>query len=90
MPEDNSGHNSDTYKATASELRSYVERIEKFEEERKDLGLLIREVKAEAKGRGYDPKALTEILRRRKRAREEVTELDAIIALYEDTLGIFD
>jgi uncharacterized protein (UPF0335 family) len=83
------GHNSDSYKVTATELRKYVERIEEAEKERKEQSDVIGDVKREAKSRGYDVKALTELIRRRKRERAAVKEQDAILALYEESLGIF-
>lgn len=84
-----SGHNSDSYRVTAEELRGFIDRIERLEAERKELGEGVKEVKAEAKARGYDVKALAAILRRRKQDRAAVSELDALIDLYEDALGIF-
>ncbi|NRB16094.1 MAG: DUF2312 domain-containing protein [Rhodobacteraceae bacterium] len=50
---------SDTaYRVTASELRQFIERLERLEAEKKDLGDQMKEVFAEAKGRGYDTKLL--------------------------------
>lgn len=83
------GHNSESYRVTAEELRGFVERIERLAAQQAELGDGIKDVKAEAKARGYDIKALTAIIQRRKRDREAVSELDALIDLYEDALGIF-
>ena len=86
---DNTGHNSESYRVTASELRKFVERIEEAEAERKEQTEVIGDVKREAKAKGYDTKVLVEIVRRRKRERASVQEQDALIALYEDALGVF-
>jgi uncharacterized protein (UPF0335 family) len=83
------GHNSESYRVTAEELRGFIERIERLDAEKAEILDGVKEVKAEAKARGYDAKALAEVIRRRKRDREAVKELDAIIDLYEDALGIF-
>lgn len=90
MTDNNSrGHNSESYRVTASELREFIKRIEDAEAERKEQNEVIKETKQYAKSKGYDVKALTEIIRRRKRERSAVTELDALVNLYEEALGIF-
>jgi uncharacterized protein (UPF0335 family) len=83
------GHNSETYRVTAEELRGFIERIERLEAEKAVLADGVKEVKAEAKARGYDVKALAAVIQRRKQERKDVKEQDALIDLYEDTLGIF-
>ena len=77
------------YRVTAGELRGFIERIERLDVEKAELAEAVKAVKTEAKARGYDVKALTAILRRRKQDRDAVSEQDALIALYEDALGIF-
>ena len=85
------GHNSGdtTFRVTAGELRNFVERIERLEEEKKELAEQVKDVKAEAKAKGYDAKTLALIIRRRKQEREKVEEQDALVELYEQALGIF-
>jgi uncharacterized protein (UPF0335 family) len=83
------GDNSESYRVTAEELKGFIARIEGLDAQRTDLAEDIKEVKAEAKARGYDMKALAAVIRRRKQDRDAVKELDAVIDLYEDTLGIF-
>lgn len=83
------GHNSESYRVIAKDLRAFVERYEAVEAERKELNEQIADVKRDAKARGYDVKALVEIVKRRKRDREAVKELDAIVARYEESLEIF-
>jgi uncharacterized protein (UPF0335 family) len=78
-----------TFRVTPSELQKFVERIERLEEEKKELAEGVKDVKAEAKARGYDVKVLAKIIARRKRERAAVSEEDALINLYEDALGVF-
>jgi uncharacterized protein (UPF0335 family) len=72
----------------ADELRLLIERAERLEEEKKGISDDIRDVMAEAKGRGYDPKAIRKVLALRKKKKEEVQEENAIVALYCDALGM--
>lgn len=76
------GHNSN------AQLKSIVERIERLEEQRSDLGGDIREVYSEAKGNGYDVKALRDIVRRRKQDAEKLKEHEAIVETYMASLGM--
>lgn len=76
------------YSVTAGELRQFVERYERLESERKDLGEQMKEVMAEAKGRGYDTKVLKKLIALRKRDSSEVSEEEAILALYLEALGM--
>lgn len=70
------------------QLKSIVERIERLEEEKAALAGDIREVYAEAKGNGYDVKALRRVVRERKLDRAEFQEQEAIIDLYRSALGL--
>jgi len=72
----------------ADELRLLIERAERLEEEKKGISDDIKDVMAEAKGRGYDPKAIRKVLALRKKKKEEVQEENAIVALYCDALGM--
>lgn len=65
-----------------SELRRLVERIEKLEEEIKDLNTDKRDIYAEAKGKGFDVKALKAVVAYRRKDRAEVEEQDAIFETY--------
>ena len=58
---------SETYRVTAAELRAFVERYERLEAEKKDIADQQKEVMAEAKGRGYDTKALRKLVALRKK-----------------------
>jgi uncharacterized protein (UPF0335 family) len=69
------------------QLKSYVQRIERLEEERKALGDDIREVYAEAKANGFDVKAMRVVVRLRKHDTEERKEHEALVELYREALG---
>lgn len=71
------------------QLKSIVERIERLEEEKSTIAEDVKEVYAEAKGNGYDVKILRKIIARRKRDREELQQEEAMIELYEGSLGVF-
>lgn len=72
----------------ADELRTLIERVERLEEERKGIADDIKDVLTEAKGRGYDPKALRKILSIRKKRKEEYEEEEAILRTYMVALGM--
>ena len=84
------GHNSGdtTYRVTADELRSIVERIENLEQEKAEAARDIKEVYQEAKGRGYDAKVLRKIVALRKREPDDVAEEQAVLRLYAEALGM--
>jgi len=72
----------------ADELRLLIERAERLEEEKKGIADDISDVMAEAKGRGYDPKAIRKILAIRKKKKEEYQEEEAILEVYLQALGM--
>lgn len=76
------------YSVAADELLQIVERIEQLESEKRDIAEQIKEVYAEAKGRGYDTKALRAIVSLRKKNRDDVAEMEAILDLYKSALGM--
>jgi uncharacterized protein (UPF0335 family) len=76
-----------TDEINSGHLRSYVERIERLHEERKALGEDIKEVYAEAKGNGFDPKILKAVVRIRAKDPSERTEEETLIDLYLAALG---
>ncbi|MFT0892928.1 DUF2312 domain-containing protein [Pseudochelatococcus sp. G4_1912] len=72
----------------AEELKQFVERIERLEEEKSALVADIKEVYTELKGRGFDAKAIRKIISLRKKALEERAEEEAILELYLQALGM--
>ena len=71
------------------QLKSFVDRIERLEEEKKDISDSIRDVFMEAKASGFDLKALKTILRIRKTDLNDRKEQEAIVDMYLQALGIF-
>ena len=72
----------------ADELKQFIERIERLEEEKAGIAGDIKEVFAEIKGRGFDTKAIRKIIAIRKKDHEERQEEEAILELYMQALGM--
>lgn len=69
-------------------LKSFVERIERLEEEKKGIADDIKDVYAEAKGNGFDVAALRAVVRLRKMDKDERSEQEAILDMYLTALGM--
>lgn len=78
------GHNS----VAGNALKSFVERVERLEEEKKGLADDIRDVYAEAKGNGFDTKILRKVVRLRKMDAEKRQEEEALTETYLHALGM--
>jgi len=76
--------------AARDRLRLTVERIERLEEEKKEVSEQIKEVYGEAKAVGYDVKALRTVIKLRKQDRQERQEQEALLEVYLDALGELD
>ena len=72
----------------AGQLRSFIERIERLEDEKKGFSDDIRDVFSEAKGSGFDPKVMRTVLKLRKKDKAERQEEEAILDLYLHALGM--
>ena len=72
----------------ADQIRAFIERIERLEEERAAIGEDITEVYAEAKGNGFDTKVLRTIIAIRKQDHNERMEQEALLELYLTALGM--
>ena len=70
------------------QLKAFVERVERLEEEKKTISDDIRDVYAEAKGNGFDVKALRTIVRLRKQDENERAEQETILETYMHALGM--
>lgn len=81
------GHN---VSAAAGQLQSIIERIERLEEDKSEVAADIKEVYAEAKGNGFDTKALRKLVALRKKDRDKAMEERAILELYANALGCAD
>jgi uncharacterized protein (UPF0335 family) len=71
-----------------AQLKSLIERIERLEEEKRVLGEDIKEVYAEAKGTGFEPKTMRQIIRIRKMDKDEHDEQESMLDLYKRALGM--
>ncbi len=74
--------------SAGNELRSFIERLEHLEAEKRDIAEQIKEVMAEAKGRGFDTKAIRKIVALRKKKPDDRAEEEAILELYLNALGM--
>lgn len=86
MTEEDSGFS--TTSVAADHLKQIVERIERLEEEKKEVAEQIKEVYAEAKGNGFDTKTLRKIVALRKQDPNERSEAEAMLDLYLSALGM--
>lgn len=76
------GHNSN------QQLKAIVERINSLEDEKKTIADDIRDVYAEAKGNGYDAKALRVIVRRQRADQAKLAEHEALVETYMAAMGL--
>ncbi len=79
---------SDSYGVAAGELKQFIERIERLEDEKKEVAEQIKEVMAEAKGRGYDTKVIRKVVALRKRDADDIAEEEAVLEMYKSALGM--
>lgn len=70
------------------QLKAFIERIERLEEDKAALAADIREVYAEAKGNGFDVKIMRKVVAIRKKDRTERMEEEAVLDLYLQALGM--
>ncbi len=72
----------------ADELRQFIEQYEQLEAEMADIAERKKEIRAEAKARGFDTKVMLKIVALRKRDSDDVAEEDAILDMYKQALGM--
>jgi uncharacterized protein (UPF0335 family) len=70
------------------QLKAFVERIERLEEEKKALTAYIRDLYNEAKAQGFDSKVMRQVVRLRKMDRHDRMEQEALLDLYLSALGM--
>lgn len=80
------GHNSIAGEA----LKSFIERLERLDAEKAEIAEQMKEVKAEAKGNGFDPKTITKLVALRKKDKTRLMEDKAMLELYAHALGCED
>ena len=73
---------------SAEQLRLFIERIERLEEEKKSMADDIKDVYAEAKATGFDTKTMRTVVRLRKMEKHQRDEMDALIDTYRVALGM--
>ena len=73
---------------SADQLRLFIERIERLEEEKKGIADDVKDVYAEAKANGYDTKTMRAIVRLRKMETHARQEADALLETYRQALGL--
>jgi uncharacterized protein (UPF0335 family) len=76
--------------SSQQQLRQFVEQIERLEEEKKQTASDIRDKYLEAKAVGFDVKALRQIVRLRKKSKDERQEEESILEVYMHALGMLD
>lgn len=79
---------SDIGGVSSAQLKSFIERIERLEEEKAEVSEQIREVFAEAKGTGFDVKTIRQVLKIRKLEAQERVEQEELLDLYLAALGM--
>lgn len=72
----------------ATKLKSYIERIERMEEEKAALASDVRDIYAEAKANGFDTKTMRQVIKLRKMETNERTEQEYMLDLYKRALGM--
>ena len=72
----------------ADQLRLFIERIERLEEEKKGIADDVKDVYAEAKSNGYDAKTMRAIVRLRRMEKHARDEMDALLETYRNALGL--
>lgn len=73
---------------TNNQLKAFIERIERLEDEKKALSGDIKDVYAEAKGSGFDTKIIRKVVALRKKDHAERKEEEALLELYMEALGM--
>ncbi|GHE88442.1 hypothetical protein GCM10016455_05720 [Aliiroseovarius zhejiangensis] len=79
---------SDIDRVTAAELRQFIERAERLDQEKSDIAEQRKEVMAEAKGRGYCVKTINKLIALRKRTPDDIAEEEAVLDVYKTALGM--
>jgi len=72
---------------SAQRLKQFITRIEKLEDEKKNLGADVREVYSEAKSAGFDVKIMRKVISLRKMEKSDRDEMEALLEVYLDAVG---
>lgn len=79
---------SDTQSVAADQLKAFVERLERMDEEAKALNDDRKDILAEARANGFDTKVIRRILADRRQDRDQRMEFEAVYELYKQALGM--
>jgi uncharacterized protein (UPF0335 family) len=90
FPSSSTSSSQDTGGVAGERLKSFIERIERLEEEKAGLAEDIKDVYAEAKAVGFDSKTMRKIIRLRKMDTEKRREEDELLELYKAAIGMAD
>ena len=77
-----------TSSVSAAELRQFIEKVERLEDEKAELQNQIKEVLGEAKSQGFDTKIMRQVIRMRKMKKEELLEQQELLDMYTHALGM--
>ena len=78
----------DSEPVAAQALQSYIERIERLESEKADVMAGIKDVYAEAKGNGFNPKTMRQVIRLRRMDQADRKEIEEMLDIYKRALGM--
>ena len=81
---------TDAHGIARDQLRAFIERIERLEEEKKTIADDIKDVYGEAKGMGYDTKIMRKVISLRKKDAQERMEEEAVLDTYLMALGMIE
>lgn len=81
---------SEVNTSTRNQLKAFIERIERLEEEKAAIAADVKEIYAEAKSNGFDVKAIRSIIRIRKQDDHERKEQEAVLETYLHALGMLE
>ena len=79
---------ADTQGITGDQLKSFIERIEKLEEEKANITADVREVYSEAKANGFDTKVMRQLVRARKMDQNDRSEQEELFSVYKAAIGM--
>lgn len=87
-PQNQESEASDVGGIAGARLKSFIERVERLEEEKKGLQDDIKDIFAEAKGTGFDTKVIRKIISMRKKDKQELEEEAQLLELYKAAIGM--
>lgn len=77
-----------TSSISAQELRQFIEKVERLEDEKAEVQNQIKEIMAESKAQGFDTKIMRQIIRMRKMKKEDLIEQQELLDIYTQALGM--